>query len=232
MSVLSHLVPVERNSLADQVYLDLRSLIMSGRLRPGDKISLREVAKVLDVSVMPVRDAVNRLVAEQALLSSPNRGYYVPQMTPAEFRELADIRIEVEGYAAAQAVARHTSAELAEIRLEERRYHDFCHAPAPEISEAIASNMRLHFLIYRAAHMPLLASMIEALWLRAGPIIVLETAHAPERLRSGGSFLRHAEMMDALQRRDAATMRDALARDIRATADFILNSDSLILNRR
>lgn len=232
MSALDELAPVERNSLADQVYEDLRSLIMSGRLLPGAKISLREVAKVLDVSVMPVRDAVNRLVTEQALLPAPNRGYYVPHMTPEEFRELADIRMEIESYAGVQAVLRHLPEDLEEIRKEERRYHGLCHAAVPDPSVAITSNMRIHFLIYKAARMPRLLSIIEALWLRAGPIIVLETRLTPERLLTGGSFLRHEEMVRALDTRDTALMEQAIRTDIGTTATYILNSNSLTLNRR
>ena len=232
MSVLSDLAPVGRNSLADQVYVDLKQVIMAGRLKPGDKISLREVAKAFDVSVMPVRDAITRLVAEQALMSAPNRGYFVPMMTPPEFRELADIRLEIEGYAGAQAVLRHRPEDLDEIRDEERRYHGLCHAAEPRPEEAIASNMRFHFLVYRAARMPRLLAIIEGLWLRAGPLIVLETGLNPERLLVGGSFLRHAEMVEALDRRDPDLMRAAVVRDIETTATYILKSDSLVLDRR
>ncbi len=231
MSALNDLAPVERNSLSDRVYQDLRRLLMSGRLLPGDKLSLREVAKALGVSVMPVRDAVNRLVTEQALLPAPNRGYYVPHMTPEEFRELADIRMEIEGYAGSQAVLRHTPEDLDEIRAEELRYHLLCHTIQPDTAEAVSSNMRFHFLVYAAARMPRLLSIIEALWLRAGPIIFLETGLIPERLVTGRSFLRHAEMVTALETGDTALMRAAIAGDIGTTAEYILNSNSLTLNR-
>lgn len=80
--------------------------------------------------------------------------------------------------------------------------------------------------------MPRLLSIIEALWLRAGPIIVLETRLTPERLLTGGSFLRHEEMVRALDTRDTALMEQAIRTDIGTTATYILNSNSLTLNRR
>lgn len=228
MTALEALAPVERHTLASKVYLDLRELIMSGRLAPGDRLSLRTVAGALGVSVMPVRDAVNRLVAEQALLTSPNRGFFVPRMTPDEFRELAMIRVETEGFAVEQAVLRHDLEDLEQIRREERVYRELCLTPVPDLAAAIESNMRLHFIVYRAARMPRLLGIIEALWLRAGPLIVLETRSSPGRLVSGGSYQRHAEMLAAMEAGDAKAARAAIAADIQATATYILNGDCLL----
>lgn len=53
------------------------------------------------VSVMPVREAVNQLVAEQSLEVMPNRAVRVPVMTQEQFFEIRQIRIGIEGYAVA-----------------------------------------------------------------------------------------------------------------------------------
>ncbi len=46
-------------------YLHLRELLMSGRVGPGERLSLRNLAEALGVSMMPVREAVTRLVADR-----------------------------------------------------------------------------------------------------------------------------------------------------------------------
>lgn len=55
-----------RQTLGNDVYDQLCILLTTGQLMPGETLSLRKIAEALDVSVMPVREAVSRLVAEQA----------------------------------------------------------------------------------------------------------------------------------------------------------------------
>ena len=57
---------IQRETLNDRVYQQLRTMIMSGAVSPGKELKLRELAKELHVSLMPVRDAIGRLVVERA----------------------------------------------------------------------------------------------------------------------------------------------------------------------
>src|SRR5215213_9117073 len=107
---------LERVTLAERVYSELRNLLMAGELAPGQKLSLRSIAETLGVSMMPVREAVTRLAADQALEVLPNRGVSVPLMTRAQFQEVTAVRIAIEGFAAEQAALRRSEANLAAIR--------------------------------------------------------------------------------------------------------------------
>ena len=110
-SALAELPQLDRRTLADTTYEALSDLLAAGRLAPGDRLSLRQSAAVLGVSVMPVREAVSRLVAEGALEVSPNRAIRVPTMSQAEFRALAETRMAVEGIAAARAAEQRSDGE-------------------------------------------------------------------------------------------------------------------------
>ena len=57
---------IQRETLNDRIYQQLRTMIMSGRVRPGKELKLRELAKELHVSLMPVRDATVPEVVRQA----------------------------------------------------------------------------------------------------------------------------------------------------------------------
>jgi hypothetical protein len=63
--------PVGRETLNDRVYRELKKSIMSGAFKPGSELKLRSVAEALGTSLMPVRDAMRRLVAERALEMRP-----------------------------------------------------------------------------------------------------------------------------------------------------------------
>ena len=87
MDISDLVTPLTRQTLSGDVYEQLRELLLYGRVMPGEQLSLRTIAEALGVSVMPVREAVHRLVAEQALDLSSNRALRVPVMTVSQFRE-------------------------------------------------------------------------------------------------------------------------------------------------
>ncbi len=66
-SALDEVGSLLHETLGERVTGELRELLISGRLAPGEKLSLRRVAEALGVSMMPVREAVSRLAADQAL---------------------------------------------------------------------------------------------------------------------------------------------------------------------
>jgi DNA-binding GntR family transcriptional regulator len=84
---------VERETLNDRVYREMRTMIMSGGFEPGSELTLRALAQALQVSLMPVRDAISRLVVERALEMLPNRTVIVPEITADRFLEIRRVRL-------------------------------------------------------------------------------------------------------------------------------------------
>ncbi|WGF88403.1 GntR family transcriptional regulator [Marinivivus vitaminiproducens] len=221
-TAIQTIAPLERDTLGRRAYAELRHLIMAGRIDPGEHLSLRTVAQALGTSVMPVREAVSRLVAEQALEVAPNRAVRVPHLGAARFRELTAIRIEIEGFATEQAAARRTRDDLKGMAEAEAAFRSESLSATPDLAKAVAMNMDFHFAVYRAAAMPSLVEIIESLWLRIGPVINLETRGNPQRLMTGGAYRRHRLALRAIRRQDGPAARAAIAEDIRVTAEFLL----------
>lgn len=210
-----------RETLGERVTLELRGLLMSGQLAPGEKLSLRRIAEALGVSMMPVREAVSRLAADGALEVLPGRAVRVPVMTRRDFRELTQIRLVVEGAAIEEAARRVQAGDLALIRGYEAHFRAVASCEPPDAVAAVRANHALHFAIYRAAAMPLLLEMIERLWLKAGPVINLDMRDEPLRLKGGFAVQAHAAMLDALGRNDPVDAKAALLADISAAARHI-----------
>jgi len=213
--------PIERITLGQQVHARLRAMLMTGELSPGEKISLRSIAETLGVSMMPVREAVSRLVADEALEVLPNRAVRVPVMTLSRFRELTTVRLAIEGFAAETAARQHAARDLVEIRRHDQEFRRQCGLPRPDADAAVRANQELHFAVYRAAGLPSLVPIIEGLWLRIGPVLNLDMRSSPERLRLGTAERCHRELVGALASRDGTSARAALGEDIRAAAHFI-----------
>ena len=74
----SSIGPIERETLNDRVYRELKNSIMAGAFKPGSELTLRSVAEALGTSFMPVRDAMRRLVTERGLEIQPSRTIAIP----------------------------------------------------------------------------------------------------------------------------------------------------------
>lgn len=214
--------PEAGETLGDRTYRQISELLISGQLQPGDKLSLRSVGDRLGVSMQPVRAAVARLVADQALEVAPNRAIRVPVMTVDRFRELTDIRLAIEGFAAQTAARRRSDRDLVLVRRCDAAFRRQCLARHPDLDAAVRANRDLHFAVYRAAAMPSLLTIIEGLWLRIGPVLNLDMRADVRRLRENRAEACHAALARALDTRDEAGARAALESDIRGAAMFIL----------
>lgn len=94
------LAPLQFTSTTDRVYTELRRLIISGSLAPGQALNEKTVADQLGVSRSPVREAFQRLVTERLLLAERNKSMTVKEFTDADIREIYDARIAIESHAA------------------------------------------------------------------------------------------------------------------------------------
>ncbi len=217
----SELGLLAKETLGDRVAAELRFLLIAGRLVPGEKLSLRNVADAVGVSMMPVREAVSRLAADGALEVLPGRAVRVPVLTLGQFRELTRIRRVVEGFAVEEAARNATAEQLERIAHFERVFREASDSALPDFVAAVAANRDLHFAIYEAAGMPTLVEMIERLWLKAGPILYLDMRYEPQRLKGGSAMRAHAALLEALRAKNAAAALAALHADIDAAARHI-----------
>jgi DNA-binding GntR family transcriptional regulator len=84
--------PLQRRTAAELAVEAVRSMIVGGTLRAGERINEVRLAGQLGVSRTPLREALNRLAAEHAVEGTPNIGYMVHPLTLEEFEQIYDIR--------------------------------------------------------------------------------------------------------------------------------------------
>lgn len=208
-------------TLGARVHARLRDLLVTGQLEPGEKVSLRSLGQRLDVSMQPVREAVSRLIADEALEVLPNRAVRVPMMTAQRFDELTRVRLAIEGFAVETAAATREAGDLVEMRHFERLFREAAIKSPPDFALAVLANRDLHFTIYRAARLASLIPIIEGLWLRVGPVLNLDLRRDAERLGSGHAARCHASLIKAIEARNPAAAREALVDDIEGAARVI-----------
>lgn len=103
--------PLRRSTLGDDVYEALTALVMEHTLAPGDRINIDALARELEVSPTPVREALARLESDGLVRKRPLAGYTVaPLLTRDEFHDMFDMRLVLEGTAARWAAERADAA--------------------------------------------------------------------------------------------------------------------------
>ena len=200
----------------DAVYARLRQWITVGRFPPGARLKIRQVAAELGVGQMPVRAALQRLSAEGALANIPNAGVAVPRLSLAEFDDLLQLRMLLEGEAAERGALRLVPAQHGELQA-------LCTRMSQALArhdgdDYLAANEDFHVLLYRAAGSPMLFGLIDTLWLKAGPVSaqLFDGADATAALNEG-----HEDLMKALTRKDSAAARRAVEKDIFVAGQFL-----------
>jgi DNA-binding GntR family transcriptional regulator len=211
----SSIGPVERETLNDRVYRELKNSIMTGAFKPGAELTLRTVAEALGTSFMPVRDAMRRLVTERGLEVRPSRTIAIPVLSVDEFLELRHVRLLLEGEAVALAAAKISARQLANIKAIHKKLEGL---DRQRSGQFWSLNLKLHFAIYEVGASPLLLSLIESLWLQLGPLL----ARVPISRALKDSADPHQLLVRALEQRDPAAARAALAADLTEATDQIL----------
>ena len=201
----------QSGSIQDNTYRHIIYLLSCGYFRPGEKISLRQLSSGLKVSETPVRNALNRLIAESALDVQPNRHVRIPALTVQQFDELTDLRVTLEVRITEAAAEKITDGEI--NRLSNINDELLSAISQGKTHRCIALNQKFHLTFYETASQSLTFNIIFGLWLRAGPLM-----HA--LLSSDDVVWRtnhHLSLIESLKCRDVRACKTAIEEDITDT---------------
>ena len=208
---------IEHATLNDRAYLALKRSLISGQFRPGQILVIRAMAESYGISTTPVREALQRLVAERLLVMQPNRSIAVPLLSIETFTELYRVRCALEGLAAELAAARLQAKQIQRL---EKILQDIETTIAERDSRGYLSlNEKFHFLIYEQAHSPLLLELIQDRWSQVGPFfneLFEDTDYLPHANEH------HVRIVAALRVGDAAAARQSIIDDISTAAQSLM----------
>lgn len=206
---------IEKESLGDTVYARLAETLIKGRLAPDARLTIRELAQSLGTSVTPVRDAILRLIQDEALVQKSPREVHVPVITPQRYREIRQIRVKLEGLAARECAAKAEAKDV--LRLRELIAQNEVALKEKNWPEALELNQAFHFALAEIADLPVLRGILYRLWLQMGPLIA-------EAYPRGGRLMidYHYEVLQAVEAADPDSAEIAIARDIGEAGSLIL----------
>lgn len=206
-----------RESLNGQAYARLCRDLKAGRFAPGEKLKLRDLAHEMGISPTPVREALARLISEQALEQVGHHSVRVPVMDEDRFNEVRELRLVLEGEATARGARRATADDVA--RLEAIHERMAALREAGDDAAARRESERFHMGVYELARMPVLLRMVEGLWLQCGPLMKALDTHAMSKPRKQHP---HLAVLRGLRRADPELARQGIVEELERTTQPIL----------
>lgn len=207
---------LEHHTLNDRAYAALKQGLISGDFKPGQALVIRTLADTFGISTTPIREALQRLVAERILEIQLNRTIAVPLLSLSTFTELSRIRCAVEGLAGELGAKSFDAEDLARLRQCVAGMDAAIHAS--DGKRYLGLNEQFHFQIYERASAPILLDLIKDLWGRIGPYMnyLMDTdAYVPQ------SNELHRQILTALENRTDSLVRILIVEDIAKAAEVL-----------
>ena len=175
----------------------IRRLIASGRLSPGDRLNEAALSAELGVSRSPIREALRELEQAGLVVSYPNRGCFVADLTAADVEEVVLLRAWLEGLAARLAADRVNRRDLAELESTIETMARIGRDPAPETQAFVEADAAFHSAVIRLSGHRRLA----AIWSGIDPLVwLIRTRHDPRVSDQAEALVaEHRELLAALR---------------------------------
>lgn len=181
-------------SKSQQAYRWIRERIASQQFAPGYRLVLGSIAGDLDMSVVPVREAIRQLEAEGLVTFERNVGAHVSMVDEARYRASMQALSLMEAAATAMAAPELTADDLRQAREVNQRM-SACLADHGEFDPHAftALNKEFHAILYRRCPNARLAELVDAEWARLGHMRDSIFTFVPER--AGASVTEHEEIL-------------------------------------
>ncbi len=205
-------------NLRQKAYDHIRWGAMTGRFRPGARLSIRELARQIDVSAIPVREAMTQLVSEGLLEHKPGVGIFVVDLSAQEVSELCDLREALECHAIRKVAPVADSALVDELRRAKRSMEQAIEAmqrvgeenwKTSSMDAWTLADAQFHMAILKAAGNRRTLKILSDLRVLTYSLGCRDRSYAVERLRRADA--EHAAILEAVAAHDGPAAEKALA---------------------
>ncbi|MBI3958246.1 MAG: GntR family transcriptional regulator [Chloroflexi bacterium] len=215
----ARLQPVRQRTLSDESTERLRAAIRNGALPPGTRLIEQDLAQMLEVSRIPVREAIQRLVEEGLVNKVPHRGAFVYLPTLKEIEEISSLRVVLERFIVARAIARwrpqHENT-LCQIVAQMRQA-----AEQRDFQQMYELDYNFHYALWEIAEHSLMLEVVSSLRSRISRFLyeatsALTPAHLTVHVNS------HDELIEIIKAGDVAIAQEEIEKHVLAAKDRIV----------
>ena len=193
--------PLEVRTLSDRLMEVVRDMILSGAIEPDVPIRQDALAAELNVSKIPLREALVRLEQDGLVVSHANRGFFVRGMSASEAEEIYELRLKLEPDAAAQACL---TADDVQRETARRVLAELDSAAAAHLPNVGTLNRKFHLALTQPGERPLTADISARLHVMADRYVRKHLEGNDRHLRAA---VEHQSILQAWLDRDAVKVR-------------------------
>lgn len=144
--------PPVQHVLRSDVNAAIRQAIISGAIKPGERINEAEIARQMQISRAPIREAIRQLEQDGLLVSVPRRGTFVVTLSREDVEEVYTLRADIESRAVRHALPRLDADQLA--RLESLVAEMQSAAEADNLPRTVEADIQFHRTLIKASGWP------------------------------------------------------------------------------
>lgn len=210
---------INTKSIREQVTDILRMRIINGELKPGDRISERDISRELNISTTPIKEAIRGLETAGLLITLPRKGTMVSEFAKQNLSQQSTLRSALEGVAANLA-ARNMDKDACE-RLKTSLDEVEKLLDRDDIKELESCNKDFHEAITNYSNNPYLIQLIET-----QRSFNQGFRHGGLRDKSGRkqSLDEHRAILEAIERQDSELAETLMRNHIRRSAVYVLEN--------
>lgn len=217
-------------SLAEDTYRAIRERVASGHWSPGTRLVNRKLGEELGVSMVPVREALNRLASEGLVEHVPGAGAYVPKLDRKQIVQLYALREQLECFAAREAAERIRPDQLAQLDklcedwrelLERIRQSKSRSATPTALRRWLGNDLKFHQVLIEAADNPWLTKTV--MNLRLLSVVARNKPGTLSLASAERTHQDHEDLLEALREERAEEAETLMRRHVSAGREFILN---------
>jgi DNA-binding GntR family transcriptional regulator len=203
-----------RESIADSI----RDSIITGKLKPGERLLEVNIAKTLGVSRTPTREAFLQLDSEGFLEILPRKGAVVSTLSAKDTKDLYSVRSVLEGLAVRLSIINITDNEIKDLVLLNAKLDSAANGKSNHLKMSIEINHKFHDIINRCSNNEKLCQMIDLLrkqTMRCNQIYLSVGQHLKQ------SVDEHKEIIAALKSKDANLAEKVMREHVESAGEFL-----------
>lgn len=202
-------------TVTDFAARELRNRIVLGKLPPGTKVPVYELAAELEVSRVPLREAVRQLEAESLVDNLPRRGTVVRELSVGDLRDSFEILRQIEPIAARRAARAGGTGAVEAMEYWLEIMQELSEKRVPRVSEEMLNAHReFHFALFHAAGEGVLQRHLCMLWNTCERYVMTSM---PDVERQAAAAREHAELVRLIRAGDAEGTAEVLEQHLAAS---------------
>ncbi len=197
-------------TISETIYIHLKKAIVSGELKPGQRVQEKDIAALFNVSSTPVREAFFRLAAERYLAINARKEVLVQGASIEEVRELYEVVRALDLYAVKKIAGRLPGSDVRLLEAMTRKLGEYYEAN--DHQKYLEQNLRIHDWLWRAnGNMSLHETLTQLMEKIA--IYRKSNGFSPfaDRKALDKSYADHVAILSALERGDRASLESIIS---------------------